>query len=173
MSIVMLKPPLILTLSIDQKTFLFFNTLRKNHFPPDRNFIDAHLTLFHALPNENTIINEVRNLSNYQEKFEITIKEVVSIGKGVAFKVESDTLALLHKNLQNKWHSFLSPQDKQKIWPHITVQNKVTPEQAQKLLHELRNDLTPFSTPATGLQLFEYLNGPWKLIESFTFREAL
>lgn len=168
----MIKPPLILTLSIEKEAFLFFNALRKKHFPAALNFIDAHLTLFHALPDENKITDTVQDVSNQQMTFELNITDVVSIGKGAAYKIKSNELMQLHKALQNKWQHVLSPQDRQKLWPHITVQNKVPVQQAKQLLDELKNSFTPFSTPATGLQLWEYLNGPWKLVKYFAFNEV-
>jgi len=42
--------PLILTLNFNNEVQQFFNALRKQHFPPVINYLDAHLTLFHHLP---------------------------------------------------------------------------------------------------------------------------
>ncbi len=168
----MIKPPLILTLTIEKETSLFFNGLRQKHFPPSRNFIDAHLTLFHALPNEVAIINAVEDMCKLQKSFMLQVEKPVSLGNGVAFKIESDELMHLHKTLQNKWLNFLSLQDRQKLWPHITVQNKVPVQEARELLNDLRKGFTPVATLATGLQLWEYLNGPWKLVEDFYFKDV-
>ncbi len=44
--------PLILTLQLDERSFAFFDEQRRRYFPKERNFIPAHLTLFHALPGE-------------------------------------------------------------------------------------------------------------------------
>ena len=44
------QPPLILTLALDGATFAPLDALRRPHFPPERNLVPAHLTLFHALP---------------------------------------------------------------------------------------------------------------------------
>jgi 2'-5' RNA ligase len=167
----MTHPPLILTLSIEKETFLFFNSLRQKHFPPPRNFIDAHLTLFHALPNQHTVIDAVRDICIEQISFPLIVKEPVSIGNGVAFKIESNEVMQLHKSLQTLWEEGLTLQDRQKLWPHVTIQNKVPPHEAQRLLAELKTDFTPFSTMATGMQLWEYLNGPWKLVKDFSFKE--
>jgi len=164
------QSPLILTLTIGNQAFHFFNALRQKHFPPERNFIDAHLTLFHALPNEEAISSMVKGITDTQTSFYVTVKEPVSIGKGVVFKIESPELMQLHKTLQNEWLGFLSLQDRQKIWPHITVQNKVPAHEAQQLLSELKNGFTPFTIPATGLQVWEYLNGPWGFVEEYAFK---
>ncbi|GAA1871360.1 2'-5' RNA ligase family protein [Pseudonocardia ailaonensis] len=44
--------PLIVTATLDAPTQERFDALRRRHFPSDRNFLAAHLTLFHALPDE-------------------------------------------------------------------------------------------------------------------------
>ena len=117
----MTKPPLILTLSIEKEVALFFNTLRKKHFPPSRNFIDAHLTLFHSLPNENEIVVFVKDLCEQQTPFELIIKEVVSIGKGVAYKVES--IQLMHTAIMKRLKSVLHKFEKVEV--HQAIQRLV------------------------------------------------
>ena len=42
--------PLILTLMLDAGTQAWLEALRRAHFPPGRNLVPAHVTLFHALP---------------------------------------------------------------------------------------------------------------------------
>ena len=164
-----MSAPLILTVSINQDASDYFNLLRQKHFPPSRNYIGAHLTMFHALPNEDNVVNLMETISAKQKTFPLVITDIVSIGKGVAYKIESPELMQLHKFLQNKWKPFLPPQDQQKLWPHITVQNKVLPQQAKELLLELKESFTPFEVTAKGLQLWEYLNGPWKLMKEYKF----
>src|SRR3712207_924767 len=44
--------PLILTLGLDSETQSWLDALRRTHFPPARNLVPAHVTLFHALPGE-------------------------------------------------------------------------------------------------------------------------
>ena len=77
----------------------------------------------------------------------------------------------MHKRFQQQWQQVLTPQDRQKLWPHITVQNKVMAPEAKALLAELKMSFKPFSATATGLQLWEYLNGPWRLVEVFWFKQ--
>jgi len=163
--------PLILTVAIDNTAFEYFNHLRSKYFPASRNYLAAHLTLFHALPSDTGIINTVGTVCQQQPVFKMVVAKPVSIGRGVAFFLESEELLHFHKNLQHRWLDFLTPQDRQKLWPHITVQNKVTRPEAQSLLSTLKEDFMPFSIGATGLQLWEYLNGPWKFIDEFRFRE--
>ncbi len=46
--------------------------------------------------------------------------------------------------------------------PHVTIQNKVTPEQARLLLTTLSATFTPFSIDALGVDLWYYRDGPWE-----------
>jgi hypothetical protein len=91
-----MKPPLIVTIKIDESSFNYFNGLRKKHFPPERNFIDAHLSLFHALPNEKSIIETIKNMAAKYSAFEMMVQSPKCIGNGVAFPLVSDELTSLH-----------------------------------------------------------------------------
>ena len=163
--------PLILTLQLSEEAFRFFDSLRQQHFPPERNFLSAHLTLFHHLPaNENAVREEIRSLSNQQTTIQLSVTNVVSIGNGVAFKIESSLLQQIHRDLQMKWQHWLIPQDKQKLWPHITVQNKTTAAVAAKTLDLLKQNFQPFTAYGIGLNLWSYEGGPWKFIEAFAFK---
>ena len=42
--------PLILTAELPEDLHARFTDLRTEHFPPERNYLEAHVTLFHALP---------------------------------------------------------------------------------------------------------------------------
>ena len=159
--------PLIVTLLLDKKSFNFFNELRRKYFPRAQNFLLAHLTLFHHLPADQLPIkNDLSKWSEVKEPFPLRITELKMIGKGVAFKVESDALLTLHAAMQRQWQPWLTLQDKQKIWPHITIQNKVTPAIAKQTLAVLQRTFEPF---VEGLPLWSYENGPWKFIQEFRF----
>lgn len=42
------------------------------------------------------------------------------------------------------------------------MQNKVPPERARALLHQLRGEFEPYDATARGLALWRYLGGPWE-----------
>lgn len=162
--------PLIVTLSLDEKSAQFFNDLRQCHFPPERNFLAAHLTLFHHLPsNEPKVKEDLIKWSKGHEALSFLVTEVKSIGKGVAYKIECEPLLQLHRTMQKTWEPWLKPQDKQKLWPHVTVQNKVTPAKAKETLVELQSTFKPFTPVGTGFSLWSYEGGPWEFIEAFPF----
>jgi len=150
----------------------YLNELRQQHFPPERNFIDAHLTLFHALPNADAVLNDIIDAAGNQHRFSPQVSGVVSLGKGTALKVESPELKSLHHQLQRKWLTLLTVQDKQGLWPHITIQNKVAPESARSLQLQLHDDFEPFEFEVIGLELWQYLGGPWNLLKRFEFKSV-
>lgn len=162
--------PLLLTLTIDDEAQQYFNTLRKKYFPPERNYLDAHLMLFHQLPQHDIdLINDIETVTFCYAPMVLQVTALVGIGRGVAFKIESADCSNLHRQLQLKWDDFLIPQDKQRLWPHITIQNKVTPDEAKGLINELSPKFKPFEITGTGLSLFEYQGGPWKFLQNWKF----
>lgn len=60
------------------------------------------------------------------------------LGAGVAYQIDSPELLKLHCELSLHFQKVLISQDKQPFKPHITIQNKVTPEASRELLEELR-----------------------------------
>jgi hypothetical protein len=44
------RAPIIISALLGPEDFGWLNDLRRAHFPPERNQLDAHLTLFHHLP---------------------------------------------------------------------------------------------------------------------------
>ncbi len=160
----------ILTLRLDQESQAIFDALRKKHIPVERNYLKAHLTLFHKLPdNAHTfaVLGEI-----IQEPFDMQVTGLRHLGAGVAFQIESRILQHLHQKLGDAFAKDLIPQDKQRFMPHITVQNKVTPAASKELLHELSERFTPFTARAIGMDLWIYRGGPWEYKEGFTFERS-
>jgi 2'-5' RNA ligase len=164
-------PPLILTLSLEETAAHYFTAVRTKHFPAERNYLQAHLTLFHHLPSgEEQLLATLTQISLAQAPLELQVTGIMGLGRGVAYKLESEELQQLHARLQQEWQPFLIPQDRQRLRPHITVQNKVAPETAKALEQELKATFSPFTVKGTGFSLWKYLGGPWELYQSFRFR---
>ncbi len=156
--------PLVLTLTLDEAATTFFNQLRQRHFPAERNYLEAHLTLFHQLPGAEAdqLVSELHTVSQRYRPLKLAVSEVRLLGRGVAYRLESPLLQQLHRQLQKQWRSYLTSQDQQKLWPHVTVQNKVAPDEAKRLHEQLTKDFEPFEATGTGLHLWEYHGGPWE-----------
>ncbi|WP_026464374.1 2'-5' RNA ligase family protein [Adhaeribacter aquaticus] len=161
--------PLILTLQLNPAAFAFFNQLRKKHFPEKINYLDAHLTLFHHLPNVPAVKELLEEVAARQKVISLEVTSVIKLGRGVAYKLESPVLKNLHAYLQKQWQPYLTPQDKQGLRPHVTVQNKVEPEIANKLYEELTAAFEPIRAEGVGFGLWEYRGGPWGKIKIYDF----
>jgi 2'-5' RNA ligase len=162
--------PLIVTAALDPAAQAYFDRLRTEHFPPDRNFLAAHVTLFHALPGEYVVRIRARlERAVSRPGPDVEVCEVCFLGRGVAYGLRSADLEAVRAELAADWRSWLSPQDAQRWRPHITVQNKVAPAQARALQAELAEGFQPLSVKAAGLLLWRYEGGPWSPVSSHPF----
>ncbi|MBC6699165.1 2'-5' RNA ligase family protein [Hymenobacter sp. BT190] len=170
-----LPVPLILTLALDADSQRFFDALRRQHFPAERNFLQAHLTLFHHLPGTEyaSICQTLAELSASEAPLLLSVTGLRFLGRGVAYSLENGRLQALHQQLQTTWQPSLTPQDQQKLRPHVTVQNKVDPAVARSLHQELATDFQPFEVTGTGLQLWAYRGGPWEALRTFAFEATV
>ena len=163
--------PLILTLQIDETAQQFYEELRRRYYPPERNVIGAHLTLFHQLSEEEASMSAIRKAAESTHAFRLSKPALRSIGRGVAVFFESQELLALHTALSTEFQEDLIPQDRQRLRPHIVVQNKVDPATAKHTLMQLGTQ--QFLEPqALGLTLWRYLDGPWEHVADFSFAES-
>lgn len=163
-------PPLILTALLDEAAQQRFDRLRRQHFPPDRNVLDAHVTLFHRLPGEQeAAIGRTLATAARRAPIPVTVAGVRSLGRGVAFALGSDELSELRSRLAREWAPWLSRQDRAKSELHVTVQNKVSPDAARALHARLAAGFVPYRVHAVGLGLWRYLDGPWEPVRAFPF----
>ena len=162
-------PPLIVTLTLAPPAQAVFEALRRRYFPPERNVIDAHLTLFHALDGnrESAVLDDIAAL--HQRAFDISATGPRSLGHGVAIAISSVTLMALRAALARQWADMLTPQDRQGFSPHVTIQNKVTAAQARALHAELQQSFAPFSAAAIGVAVWRYRGGPWDPVTMVPF----
>ena len=162
-------PSTILTLELDEPSQAYFERLRQEHYPKELNRIGAHVTLFHTLPPVEEARERVARATD-RAAFSMRVIGLRSLGRGVAFRFESEDAMRLHAGLAKEFAEGLTRQDKQKFSPHVVVQNKATSDRARALLERLQADFEPFEVIAEGMRLWEYLGGPWKDAGSFKFR---
>jgi 2'-5' RNA ligase len=164
--------PLIVTLQMDERSQERFDRLRELHFPPERNYLKTHLTLFHKLPGgrEAEVRSELRKVCQDREPITLSATGLRFLGRGVAYELSSPGLEALHRDLARRWEPWLGAQDRQGFKPHVTVQNKVPPEQARALHKELQAAFSPFEVEGIGLSLWRYLGGPWEGVVRYPFR---
>lgn len=166
-------PPLILTLRLDEAAFARLDALRRMHFPPARNHLRAHLTLFHALPGgrEAEVVAALAEACAATPPLALAVSGLFPLGRGVAFDVDGEGLRPLRAALAARFRPWLTPQDATGGWrPHVTVQNKADPAEARALLARLRAAFAPWTATGEGLLLHRYLGGPWEAVGTFPFR---
>ena len=163
-----------MTLEVDAPAQERFDRERAALFPPGRTQVGAHVTLFHALPasDEPAVLADLAAVAAGHEPFAVAVVEVMSLGRGVAYRLSSQRLTALHRHLQARWWQRLTAQDRQGYRPHVTVQNKVSPEIAAGTLGALRQGFVPFEITAQALRVWRYDGGPWAYRQRFPFRSA-
>jgi 2'-5' RNA ligase len=162
--------PLIVTLLLDDLAQQRFDRLRAAHFPPVRNHLAAHVTLFHALPGEqlDRVRDELAAVAA-RPPFDVAVTGVRFLGRGVALDLDAAELTALRARLAGAFDPWLTRQDRQWSRPHVTVQNKVAPDVARALHADLSASFAPESVTARGLGLWRYLGGPWAPEGEFDF----
>lgn len=167
----MTAAPLILSLALDDALFAAADGLRRAHFPPERNHLPAHVTLFHHLPGDrlDAVAADLAAACGSMAVPEATLAKVRFLGKGVAIDLACPPVVELRNALAKRWDADLTPQDRQRYAPHMTVQNKADPAAARRLFHDLQATWSPLTGRATGLLLWHYRGGPWEPAGSFPF----
>jgi hypothetical protein len=167
--------PLIVTAEMPPDLFSWANQLRQDHFPPERNFLKAHVTLFHALPPsaEGELRDCLKELARENPPVPARLVGVMKLGKGTALKLESEGMIDLWRQMADRFHGMLTPQDEHRPRLHVTVQNKVSIEEAKALQAELTSRVQPRDFAFTGLAYHFYRSGPWEAAGKFAFRGNL
>lgn len=157
---------IIVTAELDPASFAWLDGLRRQHFPADRNFLAAHLTMFHQVSADDA--DTVARLPLPQAPLSAQFTGVRFLGRGVAVNVACAPLIELRETMRHQLKR-VSAQDSQPWRPHVTIQNKVPPSAARQLCEELGSDFQPRSGRVTGILPWEYLGGPWSLLQRLSF----
>ena len=166
------SPPYIVTANLPPDLAKWATSLRNAYFPPERNYLAAHVTLFHALPH--FCADEIR-AALAQEAAECVPVEaelvgLMSLGGGTALKLSSPAMLDLRDRIAERFHGLLTGQDGHRPRLHVTIQNKVTPKEAKALQAVLEPQIVPRSFRFSGLGLHIYRGGPWEQVRNFPFR---
>jgi hypothetical protein len=161
--------PLIVSAVLAEPAQSALDALRARHFPPERNHLAAHVTVFHALPGEReSLVADALAAAVEREAPAAVVGPARSLGRGVALRVEAPDVLGWRAAVVERWAGWLTPQDRGKRELHVTVQNKVTPEAARTLLHDLA--ARPIEhTRVVALALWIYDGGPWLPAGTFPY----
>ncbi|MFZ1741943.1 MAG: 2'-5' RNA ligase family protein [Pontixanthobacter sp.] len=164
----------IITAQLPAELATWATALRTAHFPPERNFLDAHVTLFHALPpsSESEVKRALADVAAQNSAVPAQIVGIMSLGRGTALKLSSPAMSQIRDELASRFHGLLTLQDQQSPRFHITIQNKVTTEAAKALQSELSPQFAARDFYFSGLSLHIYRGGPWEHVRSYSFRKS-
>ena len=164
--------PLVLTARLPAPEQAWLDAWRAEFFPPERNHLAAHLTLFHALPGERyeSIAAHLEAVAARTASIPARADGLRFLGRGVAVGVTAPALVAQRAELAATWAEHLTRQDEQPLRPHVTVCNKVTPERAREVQRELAARFAARAFSLAGLALFAYAGGPWEPLRSWHFQ---
>ncbi|GMM93977.1 2'-5' RNA ligase family protein [Qipengyuania sp. MTN3-11] len=163
---------LIVTALLPKDLHAFATRLRDAHFPPERNYLEAHVTLFHALPPqcEGEARSVLARLCAELAPVEAHLEGLMSLGGGTALKLASPGMLDLRDLIADHFHGMLTGQDQHRPRLHVTIQNKVSAREAKALQAELVGAIEPRQFRFRGLGLFRYRGGPWDHLGEWSFR---
>ncbi len=163
--------PLLVTADLPPHIFKWADGLRRTHFPPERNKLKAHVTLFHALPP--SVEQELRELLGRlagEAPPAARITGLMKLDGGTALAVESPRMVELRALIQDRMSGLTVQKDSRPLRLHITIQNKVAPQEARALQTQLEGTLQPRDFHFRGFELFAFNDGIWQAIRAFPFR---
>lgn len=148
--------------------------LRRAHYPPERNHLSAHVTLFHALPPsaEGEARSLLARLAADNGPVVAELAAVMSLGRGTALRIDSPAMVDLRQQIADRFHGMLTAQDQGRPRLHVTVQNKVTLAEAIALQQSLSATFLPRPFAFAGLALHAYRGGPWEGLGRWSFHKS-
>lgn len=164
--------PFIVTAELPPDVLSWADKLRQKHFPPERNHLRAHVTLFHALAPSlrEAIPGVLAREAAAEAPPEVELTGLMNLGRGTALALRSPAMLAIRARISDHFHGMLTAQDDHAPQLHITIQNKVTTEAARALQAELEPLLQPFNFRFTGLGLHRYCNPHWEAVGIWRFR---
>ncbi len=164
--------PFIVTAELPVDIFAWANGLRAEHFPPERNFLKAHVTLFHSFAP--SLREELpRYLSRMAAEFAppaADLNGLMDLGGGTALAIRSPAMLAIRQLIADHFWDMLTKQDQGGKKLHITVQNKVSRADALALQVKLADRIQPRSFAFTGLGLHIYRRPHWEAVNTWKFR---
>jgi len=164
--------PFIVTAELPGDVFAWANGLRTAHFPPERNHLAAHVTLFHSFA-PSLRAELPRELARCAAEYappDAQIDGLMDLGGGTAISLRSSAMLAIRAELAERFFTMLTAQDRGGKRLHITVQNKVERKAARALQDELAASIPDREFRFTGLGLHRYLGPHWEAVGVWKFR---
>ena len=162
---------MIVTAVMGAADFLWADRLRRTYFPPERNALPAHISLFRHLPPslEHELKAELARLAR-SARPPAHIEGIMPLAQGVGIAIRSAGLLDIWSQLARRFTGMLMPLDQAEPRFHITVQNKVSPIVAGATRRALEEAVTLRPLAIQGLACWRYAGGPWTPVAAYSFR---
>ena len=160
----------VVTLKLDEPSFDRLTAMRRRYFPAALNRVPAHLTLLHRLdaPQVDRLLAKRLELLA-EPPITLEFRGLRLMGQGVSIDVRSSGLLSVREAVVAIAGGDLTRQDQQGFRPHVTVQNKVTVEQAKTAMAQLSESFAPWRGLGRAILVWRYLGGPWGLEHELAF----
>lgn len=166
--------PLVLTFCLDEASQARLDAWRARYFPAERNYLKAHLTVFHQLPGQqiSQISQQLEEFAAEQETISIEFSRLITRQGFVGIAIDSQLIHEARSKLSSMFGTLLRAQDKQGYKPHVTITNLGSPRDAMSCMAEMEKIFLPWEGEVKGLNLYHYRGGPWELERTFAFRAS-
>ncbi len=164
--------PFIVTAELPGDVFAWSDALRREHFPPERNKLAAHVTLFHAFaPSLRAeLLGFLGGMAAEFAPPAASIEGIMNLGSGTAIALSSPGMLDIRAAIAEHFHGALTAQDQHPPRLHITIQNKVTAREAAALQRSLAPTIPAwrFAFPALAVHLYRQTH--WEPQAKWSFR---
>lgn len=164
--------PFIVTAELPPDIFAWADALRRAHYPVHRNKLEAHVTLFHSFaPSLREELRGVlaRMAGEYAPPLAL-LDGIMKLGGGTALAIESPAMLMIRGRIAEHFHGALTAQDSHPPRLHITIQNKVSRQEARRLQNDLEPSLQLRKFGFRGLGLHLYRETHWEALGRWSFR---
>ncbi|MEO6717567.1 MAG: 2'-5' RNA ligase family protein [Novosphingobium sp.] len=164
--------PFIVTAELPGDVLAWADGLRRAHYPPGRNKLAAHVTLFHSFAPSlrEELLRVLKGLAGEYARPAAQIDSLMPLGTGTALAILSPGMLAIRERIAEHFHGALTAQDSHAPRLHITIQNKVTSQTAKALQRDLSATLEPRTFAFAGLGLHLYRETYWDSLGCWAFR---
>ena len=164
--------PFIVTAELPGQVLVWADGLRAKHYPPERNKLAAHVTLFHSFAPSlrEELLRVLKGLASEYARPPAQIDRLMPLGTGTALAIHSPGMLAIRERIAEHFHGALTAQDSHAPRLHITIQNKVTSQAAKALQRDLSATLKPRAFAFAGLGMHLYRETHWDSLGCWSFR---
>lgn len=148
------------------------DALRREHYPPDRNRLAAHITLFHGLPPSaaDEIHRRLAACTTRTPPLPARFSGLMDLGDGTAIALDCPRLHTLHAELAEQLSGVIQQRDDRPLRPHVTIQAKVGVQEARALQRALADLALPLPFRLHGLATHRWTGDLWAFEREWPFR---